>query len=97
MTDTTSGPLILLLIVICLACAAWRLAGVCWPMKGHHQRSGPSYALAILSLCAALFLAIPLTVVWGLVLAALLAVCHLVSLWKRAGSAPGAVRPPRPA
>jgi hypothetical protein len=95
MTNTTSGTLILLLIAICLACAAYRLAAICWPGGGHHPRTGPSSALAVLSLCAALFLAIPLTVVWGLVLAAILAVCHLVSLWKRAGTAP--VRPPRPA
>jgi hypothetical protein len=97
MTNTTSGTLILLLIAVCLACAAYRLAAICWPCGGHHPRTGPSSALAVLSLCAALFLAIPLTLVWGLVLVALLAVCHLVSIWKRVGSASGVVRPPRPA
>jgi hypothetical protein len=82
MTDTVSGILTLLLIVLCIVCAAWRLAGICWPMKGHHSRTGPSYALAVLGICAALFLAIPLTVVWGLVLAAILGICHVVALRK---------------
>jgi hypothetical protein len=82
MPSTTSGTLILFLIIVCLACAAWRLAGICWPAKIHHIRTGPSSALAILSLCAALFLAIPLTVVWGLVLVAILAVCQIVALRK---------------
>jgi hypothetical protein len=80
MMDATSGTLIPLLIVICLACAGWRLAGIFWPTRRHHPRSGPSYALAALGLGAALFLTIPLTVVWGVVLAALLAVCDLVAL-----------------
>ena len=95
MMNTTSGTLILLLILVCVACAAYRIAAICWPARGHHPRTGPSYALATLSLWAALFLAIPLTVVWGLVLAAFLAVCHLVGLWKRAGAMPSG--PPSPA
>lgn len=70
----------LLLIAACLAFAGWRLAVIHWPPRGHHARSGPSYALAALSLCAALFLAIPLTLVWGLVLVAILAICHIASL-----------------
>jgi len=71
---------IFFLTVVCLACALWRLAGIHWPARGHHRR-GPSYALATLGLCAALFLAIPLTVIWGLVLAGILALCHIVGFW----------------
>ncbi|HEX4270605.1 MAG TPA: hypothetical protein VHZ32_04430 [Rhizomicrobium sp.] len=85
MTDTTSGVLTLLLIVICVGCAAYRLAGICLPVKSRHLRAlpkGPSYVLAFLGLWAALFLAIPLTLVWGLVLAAILGVCQTVALWK---------------
>jgi hypothetical protein len=85
MTNTTSGILTLLLIIICVACAAYSLAGICLPAKSRRLRSlskGPSYVLAFLGLWAALFLAIPLTLVWGLVLAAILGVCHMVALWK---------------
>jgi hypothetical protein len=78
MTDTASGILILLLIIICVACAAWRLAGIFL----HTLPKGPSYVLAFLGLWAALFLAIPPTLIWGLVLAAILGICQMVALWK---------------
>ena len=89
MVATASGTLIPLLIAVCLACAVWRLAGLRLRPRGRHPRTGPSYALAALCLCTALFLAIPLTVIWGLVLAGILAVCHIVGLWN--------LRPSRPA
>jgi hypothetical protein len=85
MTSTTSAILILILIIACLACAAYRLVGVCLPTKSpllRAGRRGPNYVLAALDLCAALFLAIPMTIVWGLVLAAMLAICHIVALRK---------------
>ena len=81
----TSDLLTVSLIVICMGCAAYRLAGICLPVKSRHLRSrpkGPSHVLAFLGLWAALFLAIPLTLVWGLVLAAILGVCQTVALWK---------------
>ena len=82
---TTSSILTVSLIVVCMGCAAYRLAGICLPVKSRHLRTlpkGPSYVLAFLGLWAALFLAIPLTLVWGLVLAAILGVCQSVALWK---------------
>ncbi|HEX4026426.1 MAG TPA: hypothetical protein VHX18_02310 [Rhizomicrobium sp.] len=85
MTSTTSGILTLLLIIACVACALYRLAGSCLPPKTPRMRSlpkGPSYLLAFIGFWAALFLAIPLTVVWGLFLAAILVICHIVALWK---------------
>ncbi|HVW75942.1 MAG TPA: hypothetical protein VHC39_20055 [Rhizomicrobium sp.] len=87
MTDTASSLLTLLLIVICMGYAVHRLAGIRL-MKSRSLRAlpkGPRYVLALLGLWAALFLAIPLTLVWGLVLAAILGICQAVALWKMRG------------
>jgi hypothetical protein len=81
MTGIVSGSPVLLLIIACLASAVYSLGGAFLPVKGLRGLSrGPSGLMAFIALCAALFLAIPMTVIWGLVLAAILLVCHIVGL-----------------
>jgi hypothetical protein len=83
MTDTISGDLVLGLIAVCAACALYHLARMWWPVKGlRSSPRGPSLALAILGFCAVMFLAIPATVVWGLIVAAILGACHAAGSWK---------------
>ena len=43
---------------------------------------GPAYALSLLELLTALFLVIPMTMVWGLALASMIAACHGFALWR---------------
>jgi hypothetical protein len=43
---------------------------------------GPGYVLAFLEMLAALFLVIPMTIVWGLALASMIAACHAIALWR---------------
>jgi hypothetical protein len=43
---------------------------------------GPGYVLTILEILSALFLVIPMMIVWGLVLASMIAACHVIALWR---------------
>ena len=43
---------------------------------------GPGYVLTFLEILSALFLVIPMTIVWGLALASIIAPCHVIALWR---------------
>lgn len=44
--------------------------------------NGPAYVLAFLEMLTALFLVIPMTMIWGLTLATMIAACHVIALWR---------------
>jgi hypothetical protein len=44
--------------------------------------NGPAYVLAFLEILTTLFLVIPMTMVWGLALASMIAACHGIALWR---------------
>ena len=43
---------------------------------------GPGYVLTFLEILSALFLVIPMTIVWSLALASIIAPCHVIALWR---------------
>lgn len=43
---------------------------------------GPGYVLTFLEILSALFLVIPMTIVWGLALASMIGACHVIALWR---------------
>jgi hypothetical protein len=43
---------------------------------------GPGYVLTFLEMLSALFLVIPMTMVWGLALASMIAAGHGIALWR---------------
>jgi len=47
---------------------------------------GPSVVLVFLEVLSTLFLLIPMTLIWGLFLACVIATCHFKSLWRMSHS-----------
>jgi hypothetical protein len=77
--------LVLALAIVMAASAGFRLARMHFDMPGAGLWSlskGPSAVLAVMEILAALFLTIPTTLVWGLILGTALLASHAAALGK---------------
>jgi hypothetical protein len=77
--------------LIFMASATFRLARMRFviPVTGLWALpKGPSAVMAVVELMAALFLMVPITLIWGLILGTALLASHMAALWKTRSSAP---------